>query len=74
MPAQISHIIAGERAFGLRFAGRSRPEEGGAAAWFALGCQGPDIFYHNQRTKPSGLHYGALAHRRRYGSLAAGAA
>jgi hypothetical protein len=40
-------------------------------AYFRLGCQGPDIFYHNQRTKPSGLHYGALAHKRRYGSLIA---
>ena len=38
-----------------------------AAAWFRLGAQGPDIFYHNQRTRPSGLHYGALAHRRNYG-------
>ena len=44
------------------------------AAHFRLGCQGPDIFYHNQRTKPSGLHYGSLAHRRMYGSLMAAAA
>ncbi|HET7838779.1 MAG TPA: zinc dependent phospholipase C family protein [Rectinemataceae bacterium] len=73
MAGQITHIIAGERA--LR---EAAPEEGeellreqGPA--FRLGCQGPDIFYHNQRTKPSGLHYGALAHRRGYGRLVAGA-
>jgi len=71
--AQITHILAGEEA--LR---RADPE--GAAAllasagpWFRLGCQGPDIFYHNQRTKPSGLHYGVLAHRRGYGRIVEGA-
>jgi hypothetical protein len=42
--------------------------------YFLFGCQGPDIFYHNQRTKPSGLHYGSLAHRKRFGSLVAAAA
>lgn len=41
--------------------------------WFAMGCQGPDIFYHNQRTRPSGLHYGSLAHRRQYGAIVEGA-
>ena len=44
------------------------------APFFRFGCQGPDIFYHNRRTMPSGLHYGALAHRRGFGSLVAGAA
>ena len=42
--------------------------------YFRFGCQGPDIFYHNQRTKPSGLHYGSLAHHRRFGTLVAAAA
>ena len=70
MAAQISHIIAGERAF----ENVSGAALGETAALFRLGCQGPDIFYHNQRTKPSGLHYGALAHRRLFGSLVAGAA
>ena len=70
MAGQISHIIAGERAFENEVGAAM----GETAALFRLGCQGPDIFYHNQRTKPSGLHYGALAHRRRFGSLVAGAA
>jgi hypothetical protein len=72
MAAQITHILAGEEALG-----RASPaaaagilEEGGA--YFRLGCQGPDIFYHNQRTKPSGLHYGSLAHRRGYGLILEG--
>jgi hypothetical protein len=76
MAGQITHIIAGEEAF-LRAARLSEPETrgiaalGGAACGFRLGCQGPDIFYHNQRTMPSGLRYGSLAHRRGYGSLVA---
>ncbi|HUX39542.1 MAG TPA: zinc dependent phospholipase C family protein [Rectinemataceae bacterium] len=82
MPAQISHILAAEEAL-LRGApalaeawGLGVKAKGGwavgketteAAAWFRLGAQGPDIFYHNQRTHPSGLHYGPLCHRRNYG-------
>ncbi|MDP3178799.1 MAG: zinc dependent phospholipase C family protein [Spirochaetaceae bacterium] len=75
MSSFITHVIAGEEAlsralpdsaFVLQSAGDPRP-------FFRLGCQGPDIFYHNQRTKPSGLHYGALAHRHGYGALIAGA-
>ncbi|MGA2547303.1 MAG: zinc dependent phospholipase C family protein [Rectinemataceae bacterium] len=77
MAAQISHIIAGEQAFEKVMGRGSLGDDASlrdAAPFFRFGCQGPDIFYHNQRTKPSGLHYGALAHRRRFGSLVAGAA
>ncbi len=43
---------------------------GNATGSFAVfGAQGPDIFYHNRRTKPSGLHYGGLLHRKSYGSF-----
>jgi len=41
--------------------------EHGAA--FRLGCQGPDLFYHNQRTRPVALEYGALLHRRAFGEF-----
>ncbi len=41
------------------------------AAAFALGCQGPDLFYHNRRTRPVAIEYGTLIHRRGYGRLAA---
>jgi len=40
-------------------------------AYLVLGAQGPDIFYHNQRRKPSGLAYGSLMHRRGYGTAVA---
>ncbi|MDR1862811.1 MAG: zinc dependent phospholipase C family protein [Treponema sp.] len=39
---------------------------------FALGCQGPDIFYHSQESRPVGLEYGALLHRRGAGIFTAG--
>jgi hypothetical protein len=39
---------------------------------FALGCQGPDIFYHNRRSRPVGLEYGMLLHRRGAGIFTAG--
>jgi len=42
-----------------------------AYPYFCLGCQGPDIFYHNQRTRPSALEYGSLLHRRNYGDFSA---
>jgi hypothetical protein len=38
---------------------------------FVLGCQGPDIFYHNQMTRPVGLEYGTLLHRRGSGAFTA---
>ena len=37
--------------------------------WFCLGCQGPDLFYHNQRTRPFALEYGSLLHRHSYGDF-----
>jgi hypothetical protein len=87
MPAQIAHILAGEAAllevapslaaaYGLPsnpLRKRRAADPGGTAGdWFRLGCQGPDLFYHNQRTKPLGIHYGSLAHRREYGSIVEG--
>jgi len=39
------------------------------SASFALGCQGPDIFSHNRRTKPLSLAYARLLHRREYGTF-----
>jgi hypothetical protein len=40
--------------------------------YLVLGAQGPDIFYHNQRRRPTGLAYGSLMHRHGYGSAVAG--
>jgi hypothetical protein len=78
MAGQISHIIAGEKALSRALAAKESDGDsaidclGEAAGFFRFGCQGPDIFFHNQRTMPSALHYGSLAHRRGCGSLVAG--
>lgn len=85
MPSQLLHVLFGEDAFSLAVqACRGTGSEGVASRWsesargadsagvfFALGCQGPDIFYHNQRTRPLSIEYGTLLHRRGYGTFCA---
>jgi hypothetical protein len=82
MPAQILHTLFGEdviaeiyRRIGPRFgivADKALEKITGAyRTAFILGCQGPDIFYHNQRTRPVALEYGGLLHRRGYGFFTA---
>ena len=83
MPAQILHVLFGEDVL-RSSAAALRGEASGAVveayvrsaleAWgvfFRLGCQGPDLFYHNQRTRPVSLGYGTLLHRRGFGDFAA---
>lgn len=68
MPSQIAHILFG------REAARALPD-----GWldrfsdpaFRLGCQGPDVFYHNRRTKPGAFLYGTRLHRRGWGAFLA---
>ena len=70
MPAHISHLLFAEDA--LREAIPDAAvllQEGGNL--FRLGAQGPDLFYHNQRTRPLALRYGSLIHRRGFGTLVA---
>lgn len=71
MAAQISHVLVGQDALKLAAPGRADEILGRYGAWFRLGCQGPDIFYHNQRTRPLSVLLGSLAHRRGAGTLAA---
>ncbi|MDR2080237.1 MAG: zinc dependent phospholipase C family protein [Treponema sp.] len=82
MPSQILHTLFGEdvvyeiyRALGGRFgivAGKAMEKiTREYKNVFALGCQGPDIFYHNQRTRPYAVEYGTLLHRRGYGVFTA---
>ncbi|MDR1859059.1 MAG: zinc dependent phospholipase C family protein [Treponema sp.] len=83
MPSQILHALFGDDVIaGLC----SRLKDAGSLAVsaalaeitsrhrgaFVLGCQGPDVFYHNRRTRPSALGYGSLLHRRAYGVFSAG--
>ena len=70
MPAHISHLLFAEDV--LR---EAVPDAENllqhAGNLFRFGAQGPDIFYHNQRTRPLGLRYGSLIHRHRFGSMVA---
>jgi hypothetical protein len=76
MPAQILHTLFGEDvADELR---RRLPNATPLCdiihehhAVFMLGCQGPDVLYHNQMTRPVGLEYVSLLHRRDFGNFAA---
>ncbi len=69
MPSQLLHILHG-RAVGSAL-GFGELMMADNYPYFCLGCQGPDIFYHNQRTRPSALEYGSLLHRRSYGDFSA---
>ncbi|MDR3139628.1 MAG: hypothetical protein LBT95_08140, partial [Treponema sp.] len=75
MPSQILHTLFGEdvisgiyrrigRDFGIVADKALEKIRLHYKAAFTLGCQGPDIFYHNQRARPVALEYGALLHRR----------
>lgn len=63
MPSQICHALGGRKA--LEKAGILLPRHLDAA--FNLGCQGPDIFSHNRRTKPFAIAYARMLHRGGYG-------
>ncbi|MDR2247939.1 MAG: zinc dependent phospholipase C family protein [Treponema sp.] len=83
MPSQILHTLFGEdvvmaiyRGLGPHLgivAGKALEKiQGRYRTAFVLGCQGPDIFYHSQMTRPVGLEYGTLLHRRGAGIFTAG--
>ncbi len=65
MPSQISHAVFG-KAVSKKIDFSIFDD-----AWFTLGCQGPDMFLHNQRTKPSSLPWGRQMHRKGYGTYSA---
>jgi hypothetical protein len=67
MPSHFTHLLFAEAA--LRGALGERAEEvlHAHGYLFRFGAQGPDFFYHNQRTMPTGLRYGVALHRHGYG-------
>jgi hypothetical protein len=83
MPSQILHTLFGEDVIAEIYR-RIAPRFGIVAdkalekitlthnKAFALGCQGPDIFYHSRDRRPVGLEYGTLLHRRGAGIFTAG--
>ncbi|GHU06873.1 hypothetical protein FACS1894151_00380 [Spirochaetia bacterium] len=82
MPSQILHVLFGEDViaaiygsihthFGIVAEKALEKITGDYHASFMLGCQGPDIFYHNQFTRPLSIEYGTLLHHRGYGIFTA---
>lgn len=69
MPSHFTHLLFAEEA--LRGALGDDAEEILAAHGnlFRFGAQGPDFFYHNQRTMPTGLRYGVALHKHGYGTF-----
>lgn len=73
MPSHVTHLLfAHDVVERSRHAGRlGTLLRRRAHPFLILGAQGPDIFYHNQRRRPTGLAYGSLMHRRAYGRAVA---
>lgn len=71
MASQIAHILAGRKALSLALPEQAPSILAEHGAWFNLGCQGPDLFYHNQRTRPLAISYGSLVHRRLWATMTA---
>lgn len=67
MPSQIMHVLAAKASLVRTGFSNVQMHQGA----FHLGCQGPDIFSHNRRTKPLALAYSRLMHRRKYGVFCA---
>ncbi len=71
MPAQICHLLFAEEALRGALGGRAEGLLERHGNLLRFGAQGPDFFYHNQRTLPTGLKYGVAAHHEGYGRLTA---
>ncbi len=70
MPSHVAHLVFAEQVRDS-LPGHLQPQlTADSYNFFVLGAQGPDLFYHNRRRKPSGLEYGARLHRYGYGTAA----
>ncbi len=68
MPSHISHSLLAEKLFESLGVKEFSPQARHAVY---IGAQGPDIFYHNRRSSPSGLLAGSVIHRKGFGSVSA---
>ncbi|TVQ25446.1 MAG: hypothetical protein EA383_08425 [Spirochaetaceae bacterium] len=71
MPSHISHLLFAEDACDKTIPALTRHQNSDVRASFILGAQGPDLFLHNRRRRPSGLHYGIVLHRKGSGTFCA---
>jgi hypothetical protein len=69
MPAHFTHLLFAEEALRAALGEKAESILESHGNIFRFGAQGPDFFYHNQRTMPTGLRYGVALHKRGFGSL-----
>ena len=69
MPSHFTHLLFAEEALRGALGDKAQEILGTHGNLFRFGAQGPDFFYHNQRTMPTGLRYGVALHRQGYGSF-----
>ena len=69
MPSQICHILFADECLRLAFADAGPRLLGAHHSLFRFAAQGPDFFYHNGFSRPSGRTFGALLHRRQFGAV-----
>lgn len=69
MPSHILHDVFAADAISAHLPGFSMGPENRRA--MTLGAQGPDLFFHNRRRRPSGVFVGARMHRHGYGRVVA---
>jgi len=69
MPSQISHILFAEDVLDRALGGTGKTLLKRHGPLFRFGAQGPDFFYHNKRTRPTGIKYGLATHREGYGRV-----
>lgn len=69
MPSQITHYLFAKDAIRKSLNGRTAESILALPELIAWSAQGPDFFYHNQRTSPNAFKYGRILHRGGYGTL-----
>ena len=67
MPSHFTHLLFAEEALHGALGEKAREILATHGNLFRFGAQGPDFFYHNQRSMPTGLRYGVALHRHGYG-------
>ena len=69
MPAHFTHALFAEEALARSLGDTGKELLSAHGNLFRFGAQGPDFFYHNQRTMPTGLRYGIALHKSGYGTF-----
>jgi hypothetical protein len=69
MPSHFTHLLFAEEALRGALGEKAHEILDVHGNLFRFGAQGPDFFYHNQRTMPTGLRYGVALHRHGYGTF-----